>query len=39
MKIGGRKLVGGRKDKRIFRRTAVKRSRKDCLVARGGNYN
>ena len=38
MKIGGRTLRRSRKDKRIFRRTAIKRSTRN-LVARNGGYN
>lgn len=38
MKIGGRRLRSSRRDKRIFRRTAVKRSKVN-LVPRAGGYN
>lgn len=38
MKIGGRKLRNSRRDKRFFRKTAIKTSTRN-LVARGGCYN
>lgn len=37
-KIGGRCLRCGKRDRRIFRKTAIKRSTRN-LVARGGGYN
>lgn len=38
-RLKGRCPRCGWKDKKIFRKTAIKRSLKNQMAARGGNYN